>query len=70
MMTATPTTEARPHGGLARVDQACEFLAVSRSCLYALMDNKTLQYVKIGRGRRIRWDSLLALAAAGTAAAR
>ena len=38
---------------LHRVADAAQFLALSRSKLYAMMDAGELPYVKIGRSRRI-----------------
>jgi excisionase family DNA binding protein len=59
---------AKTRTGLARIGEACEFLAVSRAHLYVLMDNGSLKYVKIGSARRIPWAALTALADCGTAA--
>jgi excisionase family DNA binding protein len=44
--------------GLATIRQAEEFLAVSRSTLYVLMDKGELPYAKIGKSRRIPWKAL------------
>jgi excisionase family DNA binding protein len=49
--------------GLDRVDDACDFLGVSRAYLYRLMEAGELQYVKIGRTRRIPHRALVDLAA-------
>lgn len=49
--------------GLVTVRAAGEFLSVSRSMLYGMMDSGKLQYVKIGRARRIPQRSLIDLAA-------
>jgi excisionase family DNA binding protein len=49
--------------GLVPVSEAAEFLGVSRSLLYALMDRGELPFVKIGRCRRIPRRALLAFAA-------
>ncbi len=57
-MAKTPTKEAAPRAGLARVPEAEEFLAMSRSKLYAMMDRSELPFVKIGGSRRIRWSDL------------
>jgi excisionase family DNA binding protein len=51
---AEPTT----NDGLANIRQAEEFLAVSRSTLYVLMDKGDLPYAKIGKSRRIPWKAL------------
>lgn len=60
--------------GLVSIDDAMGFLQVSRSTLYALMDQGLLQYVKLGRARRIPKKALIELAASnlrgGFAAAR
>ena len=40
--------------GLMTISEAVEFLAVSRSKLYEMMDKGELAYVKLGRCRRIR----------------
>jgi excisionase family DNA binding protein len=50
-------------GGLLPVSEAAEFLGVSRSMVYALMEDGQLPYVKIGRARRIPRRALLAFAA-------
>jgi excisionase family DNA binding protein len=47
--------------GLARVAEAAEFLNISRSKLYQMMEAKELAYVKLGKSRRIRWSELLKL---------
>src|SRR6516164_3641094 len=39
--------------GLLRVDEAADFLKVSRSKVYQLMDRGELRYAKIGKSRRI-----------------
>jgi excisionase family DNA binding protein len=49
--------------GLVPVSEAAEFLGVSRSMVYVLMENGQLPYVKIGRARRIPRRALLAFAA-------
>lgn len=48
--------------GLATVEEAREFLGLSRSKVYSLMDGGELAYVKIGRARRIPRRALTALA--------
>jgi excisionase family DNA binding protein len=45
--------------GLLTVVEACKMLAVSRSFLYAAMDNGALSYVKLGRARRIPRRALI-----------
>ena len=46
---------------LHRVAVAAQFLALSRSKLYAMMDAGELEYVKIGRSRRISTAAILAV---------
>jgi excisionase family DNA binding protein len=50
------------HDGLRSVAEACEFLGVSRSTLYLLMDGGQLAYCKIRGARRIPYRALVALA--------
>ena len=49
---------------LCGVSEAARFLSISRSSLYLLMDRGELDYVKLGRSRRVQVASLLALIAA------
>jgi len=51
--------------GLVTVQEAAEFLSISRSKLYELMDKGELIFVKIGRSRRIPRRALIDLAARG-----
>jgi excisionase family DNA binding protein len=51
------------HDGLNRIDEAAEFLGLSRSQIYALMEAQELVYVKIGRSRRIPRRALIEFAA-------
>ncbi len=51
--------------GLLTVQEAAQFLRVSRSKLYDLMDNGELKFVKLGRSRRIPRRALIDLAASG-----
>jgi len=46
---------------LHRVAEAALYLALSRSKLYAMMDAGELEYVKIGRSRRISTAAILAV---------
>jgi excisionase family DNA binding protein len=57
MTTPNPTVSATDEG-LASIRQGEQFLAVSRSTLYALMDQGKLPYAKIGKSRRIPWKAL------------
>lgn len=45
--------------GLTTVPEATNFLRISRSTLYELMGKGELDYVKVGRTRRIPRNSLL-----------
>jgi excisionase family DNA binding protein len=49
--------------GLAGTREACTFLSVSRSTLYALMESGQLRYAKVGKSRRLPWRELRAFAA-------
>ncbi len=51
--------------GLVNVSEAAEFLRLSRSTVYTLMDQGQLAFVKIGRSRRIPRRALIELAARG-----
>jgi excisionase family DNA binding protein len=44
--------------GLARIPEACSFLALSRAAVYKLMDHGELASVKIGKARRVPWSEL------------
>ena len=48
--------------GLLTVHEAAEFLKLSRSRLYELMDAGELAYVKIGRSRRVPRRGVVELA--------
>ncbi|HEY4313605.1 MAG TPA: helix-turn-helix domain-containing protein [Pirellulales bacterium] len=47
--------------GLQSVRVVAEFLAISRSKVYALMESGDLPYVKLGKSRRVRWSDVLTL---------
>jgi excisionase family DNA binding protein len=51
--------------GLLSINQAAEFLAVSRRTVYSLMESGQLAYTKIGALRRIPRRALIDLAAKG-----
>ena len=51
--------------GLVTLREAALFLSISRSKLYALMDNGELKFVKLGRSRRVPRRALIDLAASG-----
>ena len=57
--------EAICNAGLQTVKGAAEFLSVSRSTIYSLMDNGELWFVKIGRSRRVPLRAVVELAARG-----
>lgn len=46
---------------LLRLHEAADYLGISRSTLYMLMDEGCLSYVKLGKSRRIASDDLQAL---------
>jgi len=48
--------------GLARVNEAQEFLALSRATVYRLLEAGTLPSVRIGGARRVPWSELLKFA--------
>jgi excisionase family DNA binding protein len=60
LMSNTVADAAPPWraSGLASVREAEQFLCLSRSTLYGLMDKGDLRYVKIGKSRRIPWAAL------------
>jgi excisionase family DNA binding protein len=47
--------------GLMTVTEAAEYLSISRSKLYQMMDSGELPYVKLGRCRRIQRRDLIDL---------
>ena len=51
--------------GLMTIKEAAEFLRLSRSSVYALMDHGELAFVKLGRSRRIPKRGVIELAARG-----
>ena len=56
-------TQTLVNEGLATVQQAAQFLGVSRGKLYAIMERGELRYCKLGKNRRIPWAAVKALAA-------
>jgi excisionase family DNA binding protein len=44
--------------GFADVQEAAEFLSMSRSSIYKLMEAGHLKYAKFGKARRIPWRAL------------
>jgi excisionase family DNA binding protein len=55
--TADPR-EALASEGFADLDEAQDYLSMSRSSIYKLMDSGELQYAKFGKARRIARRSL------------
>ena len=45
-------------GGLGRVVAVAEFLDISRSKVYSMMEAGELAFVKLGKSRRIPWSSV------------
>jgi excisionase family DNA binding protein len=59
-MTPAPATK-QPDltaDGFADVHEAAEFLSMSRSSVYKLMESEDLKYAKFGKARRIPWLAL------------
>lgn len=46
---------------LRTVNEVADFLSVSRSKVYSMMDDGDLPYVKFGKSRRVVWDDVLRL---------
>ncbi len=59
MATSTPT-QIDPLS-LHSVREVANYLAISRSKVYQLMDSGELAFVKLGKSRRIRWNDVLQL---------
>jgi excisionase family DNA binding protein len=56
-----PDTSEKPDltaDGFADVPEAAEYLCLSRSTVYKMMDNNDLPYAKFGKARRIPWRAL------------
>jgi excisionase family DNA binding protein len=49
--------------GFAEVGEAQEYLRLSRSSIYSLMESGALAYARFGRTRRIPWRALYDYAA-------
>jgi excisionase family DNA binding protein len=62
--TGVTGTDGLLADGLVDVKEAAEFLSVSRTTIYALMETGQLRYVKIGKARRIPRRAMIELAAA------
>jgi excisionase family DNA binding protein len=56
--------------GLARIPEAMEFLALSRSVIYDLMNQGRLAFVKIGKARRIPHKAMVDFAAENLSSAQ
>jgi excisionase family DNA binding protein len=54
-------THVADENRLLDLDEAEDFLRVSRSKLYTLMSSGELPFVKLGRSRRVRMAALMAL---------
>jgi excisionase family DNA binding protein len=52
--------------GLRRVPDVAQYLSLSRSKVYQMMENGSLTYVKLGKSRRIPWDAVLKLIESNT----
>ncbi len=46
---------------LIGVPEAAKFLGISKGKLYLMMEAGELEYIKLGKCRRIRWSALEAL---------
>lgn len=53
--------------GLVTIEEAMQFLAVSRATVYSIMDDGALPYVKVRRCRRIPRKALVGYAASHVA---
>jgi excisionase family DNA binding protein len=61
VQVSSPNFTGLDHSGLRSVRTVAEFLAISRSKVYQLMESGQLPYVKLGKSRRVRWSDVLAL---------
>jgi excisionase family DNA binding protein len=59
----TTTREATVRDGLLTLDEAAQFLAVSRRTIYSLILSGRLSSTKIGKSRRVPKQSVIRLAA-------
>ena len=53
---------------LLRVHEVAQWLSVSRSHVYQLMERGELPYIKIGKNRRVRPEAVAALIESGSSA--
>lgn len=51
---------------LAKVGEVANYLSLSRSKIYLMMEQGTLPYVKFGKSRRVRWADVEILIGANT----
>jgi excisionase family DNA binding protein len=63
VQTGAESPEAVVADGLVSIPEAAEFLGLSRSNLYTMMERGELAYAKIGGARRIPRKALVGLAA-------
>lgn len=63
MATVTPTrNESAPDDrGLRSIKAAAEFLCVSKSKVYKMLNAGELPHVKLGKSCRVRWSDVLKL---------
>jgi excisionase family DNA binding protein len=62
MRPATPRPTPAEEETLVRVGYVCQYLSISRSKAYQMMDNGTLEYALIGKSRRVPLRALRELA--------
>jgi excisionase family DNA binding protein len=55
---ATTEVSAGLKKGLATVPDVADYLKVSRSKVYQMMDAGELRFVKLGGSRRVRWEDV------------
>lgn len=65
MSNANETNQDLVADGLLTVREACDFLKVSQSELYRLMERGEIQFCRLGSKRRIPKKALVDFAAAG-----
>jgi excisionase family DNA binding protein len=58
MPTAESPSQILVREGFAEVSEAQEYLKLSRSSVYGLMESGQLAYARFGRRRRIPWKAL------------
>lgn len=58
MLQKTQESSETRERGLHPVAAVAEFLSLSRSKVYTLMDSGQLPYVKLGKSRRVRWSDV------------